>query len=75
MCDNIDSVGNQSIFNKLIGGNTVQTNTEAHNVLIKNWKRRQKALQARPLVNPHATAIQQDKQLMAQQIWDKKYKV
>ncbi len=28
---------------------------------------------ARPLVNPHASALQQDKQLRAQQRWDKKH--
>lgn len=49
----------------------MQAKTEAHSVLTKNWKRRQEALQARPLVNPHATAIQQDKQLIAQRAWDK----
>jgi len=27
----------------------------------------------RPLINPHATAIQQDKQLIRQQAWDRKY--
>lgn len=36
-------------------------------------KRQAEEIPPRPLIDPHASALKQDKQYLAQQRWDKKY--
>ncbi len=52
---------------------TIPKSFKPNEVLIDFKPEQAKGTPSRPLVNPHASALQRDKQLRAQQTWDKKY--